>query len=373
MPRLLDVRAGKTHLRLQPFYSVEPAAPPQAEWRVRLFAEKDGGTLAETRHPIALLPDTKTLTWKDAPAGDHTLRLEILIAGEVQCAAEQTLSLVQDLEKRLAILKKLPHEDAHRHIEGQTFGALRKIVQNLADGKTLETNYPAARLLAEAEALPDAIRKGEQFYVWPKAGQFWLRIAAGANKETVRIFVPDKLVKERPTLLVIALHGAGGSENMFFDGYGNGKIVRLCQERGWILVAPRLTPFAAPIKTEELIAELAKRWPIDTKRVFLVGHSMGALQAVQIAQRIPKQIAGVAALGGGQKIDAEPLLDLPFFIGVGSRDFLLRNVKALHDSLMAAEVKTVNFREYPDLEHLVIVQETLPDVFAFFDGIVKKK
>ncbi len=369
--RLLDVRADKLYLRLQPFYALDQAAPAQAEWRVRLLAEKGGGILAEIRQPVALLPDTKTLTWKNAPTGDHTLRLEILIAGEVQFTAEQTLSLVQDSNKRLAVLKKLPHEDAYRHIEGQTFGELRKIVQNLADGKTLETNYPAARLLAEAEALHDAIRKGEQYYAWPKAGQSWLRIAAGATKETVRIFVPDKLAKDRPVPLVVALHGTGGSENMFFDGYGNGKIVRLCQERGWILVAPRLSPFAAPLKTEELVGELAKRWPIDTKRVFLVGHSMGAMQAVQIAQRIPKQVAGVAALGGGQKIDAEPVVNVPFFIGVGSRDFLLRNVNALHDSLTAAEVKTVVFREYPDLEHLVIVQQALPDVFAFFDGIVK--
>ena len=35
-----------------------------------------------------------------------------------------------------------------------------------------------------------------------------------------------------------------------------------------------------------------------------------------------------------------------------------------NDSLKDAEAKTVIYREYPDLEHLVIVQEALPDVFA---------
>ena len=372
-PRILDARRSELRLKLQSFYDVDATVPEKAEWRVRLLSGSRDATLTEMRRTISDLPASMTMSLKDLPAGDHRLRIEIMIGGEGQSIMEQSISLDWDLKARLERLKKLPHEDAHRSIEGQTFGELRKIVQQLADGKTLETNYPAARLLAEAEAVPDAIRKGEQFYAWPKTGQFWLRIAAGANKETVRIFIPDKLAKDRPVPLIIALHGAGGSENMFFDGYGNGKIVGLCKERGWILVAPRLTPFAAPIKTEELIGELAGRWPIDKKRIFLVGHSMGAMQAVQIAQRLPKQIAGVAALGGGQKIDAEPLVDVPVFLGVGSRDFLLRSVHTLHDCLTAAEVKTVVFREYPDLEHLVIVQQALPEVFAFFDGIAKKK
>jgi acetyl esterase/lipase len=78
-------------------------------------------------------------------------------------------------------------------------------------------------------------------------------------------------------------------------------------------------------------------------------------------------------LAGGQKIDVESLVEMPIFLGVGERDFLARSVRALHDSLTDAGAKAVTYREYPDLEHLVIVQEALPDVFAFFDGIVKKK
>jgi acetyl esterase/lipase len=372
--RLLDVRQRKLDVTLQPFYKVESTTPPKAELRLRLVAQDGARELAALTQPIGdLFPQQACLEWKEIPTGDHSLRIEILVDGHVQAATEQTVSLENDIAQRLTVLQKMPHEDAFRTIEAQTFGELRRILVALEDGKTLETNYPAARLLTELETLPDVIRRGAEHYASPKAGQFWLRVVAGTSKETVRVFVPDQLKKDQLVPLVVALHGAGGSENMFFDGYGNGKIVRLCQERGWILVAPRLSPFAAGMKTDSLVAELAKRWPIDPKRVFVVGHSMGALLAVQAAKAAPEKIAAVAALGGGQKVDAAPLVNVPFFIGVGSHDFLLRNVKTLHDSLSEAEVKTVIYREYPDLEHLVIVQEALPEVFTFFDGVAKKK
>jgi predicted esterase len=372
--RLLDVRDDKLEFQVGSFYHVNSEPPAKFEIRPRLVTADGKKVIAQVSPSRPLDESSKdVLVWKDAPVGDHRLRVEFVVDGVVLAATEQTVSLVEDLRNRLKTLKGLPHEDAYRNIEGQTFGELRRLTQSLADGKTLETDYPAARLLTEAGALPEAIRRGENYYAWPKAGQFWMRIAAGGNKETVRAFIPDNLAKDHPVPLVIALHGAGGSENMFFEGYGAGKIVRLCQERGWILVAPRLSAFAAPVKTETLIAELANRWPIDPKRVFLVGHSMGTMQAIQTGLRIPDKVAGVAALGGGQKIDAEPLINLPVFVGVGERDFLVRGVRTLHDSLTAAEVKTIVYREYPDLEHLVIVQQALPDVFAFFDGIAKRK
>ena len=59
--------------------------------------------------------------------------------------------------------------------------------------------------------------------------------------------------------------------------------------------------------------------------------------------------------------------ELPLFVGVGSKDFALRGAEALHKALADAGAKRATFKEYPDLEHLVIVREALPDVFAVFD------
>jgi len=164
------------------------------------------------------------------------------------------------------------------------------------------------------------------------------------------------------------MHGAGGTENMFFDAYGHGAIVRECKKRGWILVAPRAEFFgSAPIAG--IVDELATRYPVDRKRVFLVGHSMGAAQAVTLAQESPDRWAGVAALGGaGRASKPEAFRDVPLFIGCGTEDFALAGTRALAKAVTAAEGKLVN-KEYSDIEHIVIVQAALPDVFKWFDAL----
>lgn len=42
------------------------------------------------------------------------------------------------------------------------------------------------------------------------------------STEPIRILVPRGLDINKPVPIVFALHGAGGTENLFFDGYGNG-------------------------------------------------------------------------------------------------------------------------------------------------------
>ena len=168
---------------------------------------------------------------------------------------------------------------------------------------------------------------------------------------------------------MVALHGAGGSENLFFDGYGDGRVVRLGAERNWLVVAPRLT--LGSLDVAELVRALAERFPIDAQQVMVVGHSMGAMQAVANAARTPEKFRAVAALGGGGRVRASRALQqLPFFVGVGSKDFALAGAKALHQALVSADVAST-LREYAGVEHLAIVQLALDDVFGFFDVVIK--
>jgi predicted esterase len=173
--------------------------------------------------------------------------------------------------------------------------------------------------------------------------------------------------------VVFALHGAGVGANTFFEAYGAGRVVKECEERGWVLVAPEggLGLSAPPVAA--ILEKLAGRYPLDAKRVFLAGHSMGASQALSLAAS--GKYAAAAALGGGGKL-AKPrsLANVPLFIGVGDKDALaLTGARALKQSLTDAGANLVTYREYPGVEHLVVVREALPDAFAVFEDAIRKK
>jgi predicted esterase len=176
------------------------------------------------------------------------------------------------------------------------------------------------------------------------------------------VFVPSGLQKEAP--LVVALHGAGGSENMFFQAYGAGAIVRHARDLGWVLVAPRGGFSGAD--PEAVVAAIAARAPIDRKRVFLVGHSLGARLAAEAAPAL-RGVAGIALLGGGGAIRGD-WSRIPAFVGIGAADPGLPGARAAVEALRRAKCARLEAKEYPDVEHLAIVAVALPDVFRFFLG-----
>ena len=87
----------------------------------------------------------------------------------------------------------------------------------------------------------------------------------------LRVFVPKGLDASKPVPVVFALHGAGGSENLFFEGYGAGRIVKECEQRGWVLVATRSgLGFGTAPPLADVLEQLGTRYPLDAKRVFVV-------------------------------------------------------------------------------------------------------
>jgi len=289
-------------------------------------------------------------------------------------APAQTISFAEKLADRLAALKKaaadLPAKPA---VERETLRGRIELLEALADRATHEANFAAFRALTEAESVLKAIRAGKTYYGERKPGQLWLRLPVGPKGTVVRLLAPEAVREGKPLPLVVALHGAGGGENLFFEGYGRGEIVRQCQQRGWLLVAPRTEGFTFNGPIPDIIEEINRLYPVDRKRVFLVGHSMGAMQAVSAAQQTPERFAAVAALAGGGAVKkSDGIKGLPFFVAVGSKDFMAGMVRNLKDSLAKAGAERVVFREYPDVEHIVIVRQALPEVFAFFDKALKR-
>lgn len=371
----VDAAATVLAMHLRAFYKVEGKIPPKARWRLSVSSSA-GQIWSASENDVSAIPAEVKVPLQGVPAGDHFLRSEILLGDRVLASTTVGLSLVPRLAARLQMLVKavdqLPKNDT---TDVASFRELVETLEYLAQGHVPETNYPALRLVDEAEALLAAIRRGQPFYGQKQPGEFWLRLATERGLVIVRLLAPESVRKGQPLPLVIALHGAGGSENIFFDAYGKGEIVRQCRQRGWLLVTPRSSQFFGFTTPAGALIEAVNRlYPVDRQRVFLVGHSLGAAQAIGAAQETPERFAAVAMLGGsGRLTDKNKIQHVPFFIGVGTHDFAATGARKLEKSLRGLGVRTVEFHEYPDIEHVTVVQHALPEVFRFLDRVAQGK
>ncbi|MCC6673415.1 MAG: alpha/beta fold hydrolase [Planctomycetes bacterium] len=370
--RLQPAGARSLELAIAAFYPLETEPPKDLRAVVELrhpgtreilaWCEWRGGAL-----PGALRMELPALPDEDV---DHVLETRVFVGEAVLARGSATVSRVRDPDGRLARLAAaLAERRDVRTTEVESARNLLARLKALAGGRTLETDLPAARLLHDAEALLACAREGRPF-LGEAGAQHWLRIVDAADVTTVRVQIPREVPAGRKAPLLVAMHGAGGSENLFFDGYGNGAVARLAAERGWFVVAPRGSGFGGA-SLDPLLDALAARWPISRDEVYLVGHSMGAMQAIGAVRNGTRGVRGVAALGGGGGI-ARPRTDLArigFFVAAGSADFALGGARGLADSLERSQTRRTLFRVYDGVEHLTIVQEALPDVFAFFDAL----
>lgn len=364
--RVVDGTAKEIEVTVRPFYAVKGDVPKALELQL-WFTNKDVVTVKPDKFPL-------TVKVPIPPLGESRgldRRLYFLADGAKELRpAAGVVSQVADLAERLAALKKAAEAwGGAKTIEQATVKTRVRVLTELAAGGSADTDVPAADLLANAEAMLD----GKPFFTPARRGQFWLTVPTAGKPTECRVFVPKGLDKAKPVPVVVALHGAGVGGDAWFEAYGAGQAVKECESRGWVLVAPD-TPLLSldgpPVA--ELLGKLAERYPIDPKRVFLVGHSMGAARAVSLAGT--GKFAAVAALGGGGRLaNGEAFATLPVFVGVGDKDSLaLTGARALNKALTAAGAKSVTYKEYPDVEHLVIVREALPDAFAVFDAVAGK-
>jgi predicted esterase len=367
--RVVDGAAKELAVTVRPFYPVKGDPPKGLELQL-WFTDADLVKVKPEKFPVTVKVPLPPLG--DARGLDRKLYFLADGAKELRPVAVG-VSQVADLKARVAALAKAA--DGWKVLETVEQATVRdraRLLASVLDGTVPDTDVPAAGLLANAEAMLD----GKPFFTAAKSGQFWLSVPLGGTKTVAcRVLVPRGLDPKKPVPVVFALHGAGANPDLVFEGYGAGRAVKECEDRGWVLVAPASGlgfGTAPPVLT--IFEKLAERYPLDPKRVFLVGHSMGAMQALGLAGANPGKFAAVAALGGGGRATPkEAFADLPVFVGVGEKDGLaLAGARALNKALAGGGAKAATYKEYPGVEHLVIVREALPDAFAAFDRAAGK-
>ena len=68
--------------------------------------------------------------------------------------------------------------------------------------------------------------------------------------------------------------------------------------------------------------------------------------------------------------NAERVQSIHWFVGAGDQDFGRSGATQLHKSLEAAGVQS-EYHDYRDVEHMVIVQAAIDDVFRFLDDTLR--
>jgi len=366
--RWIDADGPAVNIKVQPFYDSGVDEPKELTVTLQLgAAAKVCGAI--TRKPITLSVPLPKLT--KPPVQDVVLRYTVsdgetvLVERTILCAlSRKPAVLAEEIQAEVKNFK------APRSVELATLKLHAEFLTDMAAGTVPESDRSIHDSHAIVPKLRASFQADKPYFTSELTGDHWLAIPTKDAATPCRWWVPKNATL--PTPLVVAIHGAGGSENMFFEGYGDGQIRKLCEQRGWFLLAPRAgLGFAGSLlPVAEMIDVLAKRYPIDPKRVYLVGHSMGGTISINLVQKHPQTFAAVAVLGGGgtvRRATGDAFATLPTFLGVGERDFALKSTKQLQAAIEAVKPAKLTAKIYPGLEHLSIVREALPDVFELFD------
>lgn len=242
------------------------------------------------------------------------------------------------------------------------------VVDEPDDGMLIQTLSDPARLAGEVEAEVAAIEAGRDPYR-RRLGDWWMAVHVADGVEMpVRVFAPSAASFERrpPLALVIALHGAGGDENLFMEAYGRGKIKALADEHGFVVASTSTTMMAGqPRALDALVADLHAHYGLDERRVYVVGHSMGAGAAALLASTRREVIAGAVCIAGGpQRVPTGPVA--PMLVWGAELDSMIpaRRLRAAAEGAKAAGLP-VEYREAAGAGHVLVVGDVLAEAVAW--------
>jgi predicted peptidase len=120
-----------------------------------------------------------------------------------------------------------------------------------------------------------------------------------------------------------------------------------------------------------VLAQVREHYAIDESRIFLMGHSMGAIGTWAIAAKYPDIWAGLGAFSGfGVASTAATIRDIPQFVVHGDAD---PTVAVGGSRVMVAALKAlganIEYLEIPGGDHSNVVAPNLPHMFDFFSAL----
>ncbi len=293
-------------------------------------------TLEPTRYELraSIASDTETIAYLDIVTADPSDAVRDLAARLQAIDADDmpTRTAVAAARSRLALLS--PTAD----------GLLRML-------------HPLEATRREIEREIESLEAGRDPYAG-RAGHLWATLPLDGREVALRLYVPEGL--RAPAPLLIALHGAGGNEHLFPEAYGDGEIIRLADEFGFIVVAPTTYQLiGAPRVLAALIDSIDHWTPVDRDRVYALGHSLGGITASSMARQMRADLAAACCLAGVAPLPPGPQIAPLLVIGAQFDPIIpLSRIEPVARRLMSADEPVV-FRVAASEGHTLMVGPAL--------------
>lgn len=170
-------------------------------------------------------------------------------------------------------------------------------------------------------------------------------INSQGQKRTYYLFVPASASALKPMPLLVLLHGSGRNGLSLVDKWKD-----LASTDSFIIAGPNSSdsqgwrsPADGPDFLRDLIVALEAKYPINPRRVYLFGHSAGAVFALNLSMMESEYFAATAVHAGSWRDRREfsqlelATRKIPVAIFVGDHDqfFSLTSVKATQEALKA--------------------------------------
>jgi poly(3-hydroxybutyrate) depolymerase len=269
-------------------------------------------------------------------------------------------------------------------------------IRNIDRGRVAIGAFDVSKEIALAEGVVRSATSGTDPFAG-KTGDFKRHYLLDAAGEIMpyRVYIPTGYRGSHPTPLVIVLHGLGGTEDSMFGSLYGSVLSTLAEQHGFIVAAPlgyrvdgfygyRYAPAAdqAGRRKEELserdVMEVLQRmkqyYTIDDSRIYLMGHSMGAIGTWVIAASHPDVWAALGPISGtGDPALAERMRSIPEIVVHGDADptVNVRGSRAMVEALgkLGVEVKYIEVRGG---NHTDVAASNFPLIFNFFEAHRKR-
>jgi poly(3-hydroxybutyrate) depolymerase len=182
-------------------------------------------------------------------------------------------------------------------------------------------------------------------------------ITSGGKTRPYYLYVPPNV--KAPAPLIIMLHGSNRTGVTLVEKWKD-----FAKKEGIIIAGPDASnlkgwgwPQDGPDYLHDLVEELKTKYPVNPRRVYLFGHSAGAIFALEMSLMESQYFAATAIHAGALPADDMNLIDLakrkiPFSIQVGDSDefFPVKIVRNTSDALKGKGFM-VDLVEIPNHDH----------------------